>query len=131
MGFTALKLFREDNMESRLGNVVTDSMVTAWPDTNIAFINDGGLRTDLEKGEITGEDVYGVIPFNNTVDRVLLSGKDIKDVLEWNVADLCPNQTCEPKEFFQVSGLKIDFHIRKNNAGKRLSKIQGDSRYLL
>ena len=124
VGYTAVQLFREDNAESSLGNVVTDSMAAAWEDTSIAFINDGGLRTDIEKGEITGEDVFGVIPFNNTVDRVVLAGRDIKAVLEWNVAGLCPNQTCEPAEFYQVAGLRVDYHIKGHNQGRRIQRIQ-------
>ena len=43
----------------------------------IAFINDGGLRSDIEAGDITAEDVLSVLPFNNTVDLVELSGEDI------------------------------------------------------
>ena len=103
---------------------MTDSMAAAWEDTSIAFINDGGLRTDIEKGEITGEDVFGVIPFNNTVDRVVLAGRDIKAVLEWNVAGLCPNQTCEPAEFYQVAGLRVDYNIKGHNQGRRIQRIQ-------
>ena len=121
VGYSAVRLFREDNAESSLGDMVTDSMAAAWDDTNIAFINDGGLRTELEKGEITGEDVFGVIPFNNTVDRVVLAGRDIKAVLEWNVAGLCPNQTCDPGEFYQVAGLQVHFHIKAHNQGKRIA----------
>ena len=124
VGYSAVQLFRQDSAESSLGNVLTDSMAAAWVDTDIAFINDGGLRTDIEKGEITGEDVFGVIPFNNTVDRVVLAGRDIRAVLEYNVASMCPNQTCEPVEFYQVAGLKVDFHIKGHNQGRRIAKIQ-------
>jgi len=124
VGYTAVRLFKEDNAESTLGNMVTDSMAAAWEDTRIAFINDGGLRTDIEKGEITGEDIFGVIPFNNTVDRVVLAGRDIKAVLEYNVAGLCPNQTCEPTVFYQVAGLQVDYHIKSFNQGRRIARIQ-------
>jgi len=81
VGFSKTKLTKCDACESNLGNLVTDSMSAAWPNTRIAFINDGGLRTPLEAGEITGEDVFGVLPFNNTVDQIMLSGKAIR----WSV----------------------------------------------
>ena len=55
----------------------------------IAFVNDGGLRSNLEIGDITGEDVFSVLPFNNTVDLIQLTGRDIIEVLEWNIAGLC------------------------------------------
>jgi len=44
-------------------------------------------------------------------------------VLEYNVATMCPNQTCEPVEFLQVAGLKVDFHIKKGNSGSRVANI--------
>ncbi|XP_023333826.1 5'-nucleotidase isoform X2 [Eurytemora carolleeae] len=100
-------LYREKNEESSMGNLVADSMAAAWPGANIALINDGGIRTGVEKGYVTGEDVYNVLPFNNTVDRIQLSGAQLKDVLEDAVIDFCPDQTCEPEHFYQVSGLKI------------------------
>ena len=57
-------------------------------EAQIAFVNDGGLRSNLEIGDITGEDVFSVLPFNNTVDLIQLTGRDILQVLEWNIAGL-------------------------------------------
>jgi len=54
------------------------------------------------QGYVTGEDVYNVLPFNNTVDRIQLTGAQLKDVLEDAVLDFCPDQTCEPEHFYQV-----------------------------
>lgn len=60
----------DDGYEGNLGNLVTDALRTcAWEDTTIAFQNNGGIRSTLDIGEITGEDVFSVFPFNNTVDR--------------------------------------------------------------
>ena len=60
----------DDGYEGNLGNLVTDALRTcAWRDTTIAFQNNGGIRSTLDIGEITGEDVFSVFPFNNTVDR--------------------------------------------------------------
>ena len=68
----------------------------------IAFINDGCLRSDISPGDITAEDVLSVLPFNNTIDLVQLTGADILEVLEWNIAGLCPDMICEAAEFYQV-----------------------------
>ena len=35
------------------------------------------MRSDIEAGDITAEDVLSVLPFNNTVDLVEISGEDI------------------------------------------------------
>ena len=36
--------------ETNLGNALTDSMVVAFDETTIAFINDGGIRCSMVKG---------------------------------------------------------------------------------
>ena len=67
---TTVFLSKGDGFEGNLGNLVTDALRTcAWDDTTIAFQNNGGIRSTLDIGEITGEDVFSVFPFNNTVDR--------------------------------------------------------------
>ena len=35
---------REGQGETNMGNAITDSMVVAFEETTIAFINDGGIR---------------------------------------------------------------------------------------
>ena len=60
-----------------------------------------------------------------------------RTILEYNVAPMCPNQTCEPVEFYQVrfildvkhstsqvAGLRVDFHIKSRNQGRRIAKIE-------
>jgi 2',3'-cyclic-nucleotide 2'-phosphodiesterase (5'-nucleotidase family) len=60
------------------------------------------FRSDIEIGNITGEDVLSVLPFNNTIDRLVMNGKGIRAVLN-NFADgLCPDQSCYPGTFLQV-----------------------------
>ena len=71
---------------------------------------------------------------------MMMTIDDFRSVLEYNVATMCPNQTCEPVEFLQVriclqmnqlqkytfhqvAGLKVDFHIKKGNAGARVANI--------
>ena len=67
---TTVYLSKEGDGETNLGNLVTDALRTClWPDTTIAFQNNGGIRSELVIGDITGEDVFSVFPFNNTVDR--------------------------------------------------------------
>ena len=124
VGTSLTPLLKVDNQENLLGNLVADSMLAAWEDVQIAFINDGGLRSSLEVGDITGEDVLSVLPFNNTVDKIKIRGADLLYVLEWNVAGLCPEQTCEPVEFYQMSGLRLDMEVRRDNAGQRLVRAE-------
>ena len=50
-------------------------------DSQIAVINSGGLRTGLYSGNITISDMYGLMPFDNSIVTMKLSGKDLKRVI--------------------------------------------------
>ncbi|RME09163.1 MAG: bifunctional metallophosphatase/5'-nucleotidase [Ardenticatenia bacterium] len=64
---------------SALYNLVTDAWRFAYPNADIAYTNLGGFRADLSPGVITVGDVYGVLPFDNTLVDVEVSGQDILD----------------------------------------------------
>ncbi|MBB3678496.1 5'-nucleotidase C-terminal domain-containing protein [Modestobacter versicolor] len=74
--------------ESSLGNLVAEMQLQAlrqdpsFGDPAIAFMNPGGLRTDVLAGEVTYSELFNVQPFGNTVNVVTLTGADIRAVLE-------------------------------------------------
>jgi 5'-nucleotidase len=82
--------------ESALGDVIADAQLDATDDPGfgdavIAFMNAGGIRTDLlfsqsSGGEAPGEVTYGeafnVQPFGNSLVTMTLTGADIELVLE-------------------------------------------------
>ena len=82
--------------ESVLGNFVADVQLDAvnqpdQPGAQIAFMNPGGLRTDLlvnrlygveQPGEITFGEAADVQPFANTLFTLSLTGAQVKQVLE-------------------------------------------------
>lgn len=49
---------------------------------DIAIQNGGGVRTNLLKGNITIDNVYNLLPFNNTLYILNMKGSEIKQVLE-------------------------------------------------
>ena len=69
-------------VESEMGNFVADSMRTYFPDVQFAFQNAGGLRADIDEGPITLEEIYAVLPFNNTLVTMNLTGAQVEQVLE-------------------------------------------------
>lgn len=69
-------------VESEMGNFVADSMRTYLPDVDFAFQNAGGLRADIDEGPITLEEIYAVLPFNNTLVTMELTGAQVMQVLE-------------------------------------------------
>ena len=69
-------------VESEMGNFVSDAMRTYYPGVDFAFQNAGGLRADIDQGPITLEEIYAVLPFNNTLVTMNLTGAQVKQVLE-------------------------------------------------
>lgn len=75
--FTAPGFEDDDDMvrlqETNLGNLVTDAYRVVL-EADIAFINGGGIRGNLEKGIITYEDIINIHPFGNELSSMKVSG---------------------------------------------------------
>jgi 5'-nucleotidase len=69
-------------VESEMGNFVTDAMRTYLDGVDIAVTNAGGLRADIDAGPITLQEVYAVLPFNNTLVTMDLTGAQVRQALE-------------------------------------------------
>ena len=82
--------------ESKLGDLIADaqladpSVVTNAQVPTIAFMNPGGIRTNLTyankswneaPGEVTYDEAFQVQPFNNYLVSVSLTGAQIKEIL--------------------------------------------------
>jgi len=65
-----------------LFNLITDAWLAQYPAADIAFTNKGGVRQDLEPGPITIGDIYGVLPFDNALIEVKVTGRDLLENLE-------------------------------------------------
>ena len=84
------KITRTNNAagESALGDVIADAMLasTKAQNTQIAFMNPGGIRADLSASAagniVTFGDLFAVQPFGNTMTVLDLTGAQIKALLE-------------------------------------------------
>ena len=122
-----LKGDRNIYAESNIGNFIADAFLDSWQgDADMAFINSGGIRSVLVEGDITGEDIFNILPFNNTIDRVRMKGRDIKSTLEATVYKLCPNMNrTSYVSIWQVSkGVKLVFHVQSHNQGHRIQEFK-------
>jgi 5'-nucleotidase len=70
--------------ESTLGNVIADAQLeaTRQAGTQVSFMNPGGIRADLDAGEVTYGEVFKVHPFGNTLVTFTLSGRELHTLLE-------------------------------------------------
>lgn len=72
--------------ESPLAQIIAESSRNNM-NTSIAFMHHGGIRADLTKGPISKEDLYTVLPFDHRLNKVTMTGEQIRKVLEqqWTV----------------------------------------------
>lgn len=80
----------ESTLNSMLADATLES-VNASTDlkADIGVMNAGGVRDDLEAGEVTFAESYAVQPFGNTLGVVDITGAEFKQILEeqWRDAD--------------------------------------------
>lgn len=97
--------------ETNLGDVCADAYRYVM-ESDIAFVNGGGVRADIAAGDITYEQIIAVHPFGNAACVVKASGQQIIDALEMGArAVTCDAETgkidSENGGFLQVSGIKF------------------------
>ncbi len=103
--------------ETNLGNLVTDVMRNV-SGADAAIINGGTIRTSIKQGSIRVSNVYAVVPFDNYIVAIKLTGQQIRDTLEHGVSAIEE----EEGRFPQVSGL-IFTYDRKGPKGKRVKEV--------
>jgi 2',3'-cyclic-nucleotide 2'-phosphodiesterase (5'-nucleotidase family) len=87
------------NQETNLGNVVADALLLA-SGADVAFINAGAIRASLEPGDITLEELMTVLPFDNRLVVVRLTGAELRSMLEQSLRD-------GGGGFLQVAGVRL------------------------
>ena len=104
--------------ETNLGNLIADIMRAA-SQADATIINGGGIRTSIKKGEIRVKDVYSVLPFDNYIVAVRLTGKQIRGALEHGLSGIEEGEG----RFPQVSGMAIRFSPSAPK-GKRVKEVR-------
>lgn len=84
LGYSDQHLSRTRGAESLAGNFFADALL--WkgqqldPDVTMSFATKGGIRADLKAGNITVGGIFEMMPFENAITILTLTGKD---VLRW------------------------------------------------
>ncbi len=81
VGTSRVELTRRGGSNSTLGNLITQALQEETG-ADLAFVNQGGLRTDLPAGDIDMGDLLRVMPFDNSVVVVQMQGRMIRDIFE-------------------------------------------------
>lgn len=118
--------------ETNLGDFVADAyLALAWHGgvmADIGFVNGGGIRANIEPGDVTYGDLINVQPYNNQLCYVNTLGQNILDALEAGVANL-PNPSGSLQH---VSGLaytvRTDIPSSVQMEGGKFGGVTGEYR---
>jgi 2',3'-cyclic-nucleotide 2'-phosphodiesterase (5'-nucleotidase family) len=77
-------------------NWVTDSWLWAYPNADIALSNRGAFRQSIAAGAFAIEDIVGMLPFENYLFEVEITGAQLMVNLEQDVASCAPQTYCHP-----------------------------------
>ena len=89
--------------ESVIADVLTDAL-RASTGADIVFMNAGGMRAGIAPGDVTYEDLYRVVPFNNhAVEMKPMLWKNVRALLEHSI------KTCGAYGALLQSGLRVKY----------------------
>lgn len=114
LGRTASGLAHDRYQLSPLGQWVADVMRQATG-ADIAFQNGGGLRAGLPAGAVTMGDLYTVMPFDNTLQVVAMSGAQVRAALEHGLGN-------EKFGRLQFAGLRVTYDASQPE-GRRVADV--------
>jgi 5'-nucleotidase len=91
--------------ESPLGDLIADAM-REFASSDFAFMNSGGIRSDLKAGELVYADIFAISPFDNFPAVVTMTGAQVLETLRLT--------TSGARGIMQVSGLKYTVDAAKD-----------------
>ncbi len=109
-----LRRFGRSGGDSQLGNLVAESMqYRRFIETEFCVTNSLGIRTDILEGPLTYEQMYNVMPFENTITTLTLSGLEVQELLDFATRSSA-SRGCNSQ--IQVSGLTFTMNCRTGEA---------------
>ncbi|MFS0862409.1 5'-nucleotidase C-terminal domain-containing protein [Fredinandcohnia sp. 179-A 10B2 NHS] len=76
--------------DNALGNLIADGMIAAM-NSDFALMNGGGIRDDLNVGDITWNELFNIQPFGNTLVKLEITGDELKQVLNTQFSSYGPD----------------------------------------
>lgn len=91
--------------DSPLGNMVATSIwLRLGVQTDFSLTNSTGIRTDLNPGPITVEQMYNIFPFDNSISKMQLSGVEVQELFDF-ASRRSANRGCASQ--IQIAGARI------------------------
>jgi 2',3'-cyclic-nucleotide 2'-phosphodiesterase (5'-nucleotidase family) len=107
--------------ETNMADFIADAFRQATG-ADVALENGGSIRADaiINPGVLTKRDVLSILPFNNRVVKIQITGAVIRAALEHGVATAV--EEGQPGRFPQVSGIRYEFDTSRK-PGARVTGI--------
>ncbi|MBR3540626.1 MAG: 5'-nucleotidase C-terminal domain-containing protein, partial [Bacteroidales bacterium] len=109
--------------ETNAGDLVADAYRYAMK-ADIGLENGGGIRNDIDDGDITYGDIIGMLPYDNTLRRISVTAGQLQEMLTRCTA-LVP---VLDGNFPQVSGLRFTIHSKSHRVSD-IEILQTDGTY--
>lgn len=104
---------RSYSSESNLGQWEADA-IRKKMNTDVAFMNAGGLRKDLQQGEITVGDIWEINPFGNTIVIFEVKGSTLKQMMKNNIGNyLKEMKESGSSDMIVASGINVEYDSKK------------------
>lgn len=109
------------SQETNLGDLVADAVLDRLRPSGaeIALLNGGGIRSSINVGDITAKEVFEVLPYENNLSQVDLTGVQIREALENGLSGV---ETLEGR-FPHVAGLRFAW-TPKAPVGSRVLSVE-------
>jgi 2',3'-cyclic-nucleotide 2'-phosphodiesterase/3'-nucleotidase len=114
VGEASADLVKSVGTESALADIIADAFREKGR-TQIAIHNIGGIRARISKGQITWGNVFEVLPFENTLVTLMMTGAQIRKSLQRALAPTIG--------MIAVSGLRVRFDLSKPPGQQVVSAI--------
>ncbi len=123
----------DGELNTALGNLMADIIMEqvnpvfnsrTGKEINLVLLNNGGIRSAVGKGPVNARTAYGLMPFENEVVIVELTGNKIKEMLSY----LESNRTAHPLSGIQIS---VDENYKIIEATINEEKIDPEKTYFL
>jgi len=108
----------EHAVESALGNLYADLLLTATAGADVAILNGGGLRAPLPAGELTYGQLYESQPFDNRVAKLRLTGAELR-------AAIAAHLERERHGIISIAGARIVARCTAGRLGVELTRTNG------
>ncbi len=96
----------KEGLDSDIGNWMTDIMRKHFK-TDLAFQNTHGIRSTMQKGVLTMRDIYQIMPFDNTLVTLKITGKLLEKLMRDNLKNSYSKM--------QISGMQVKFKTNEKN----------------